>query len=415
MHPQQAPPGAAIHPASTTGGPREPLWTEEFAADPQGAYQRMRHRYGNLAPVEIAPGIPATLVLGYHTAVKILNEPERFPADPRVWQATAPADSPIMPMLEWRPNAVRSSGPAHARYRSATVSALDGVDLHALRVIVENAARPLINSFCGNGRVDVIGQYALPLMFGALNGMLGCSEDIGARMVQAMAMIFESTDAAAAEKANNMIVESMLELIAMKRAEPGNDVATRLLQHETGLSDEELIHQLVTLYGAGIEPPHNLICNALLLMLTDSRYAVSDTGFPPSARAAIDEILVKDPPLGNYCMTYPRQPVLIDDVWLPPDEPVLVSISACNNDPAVNNGDYLNNRWNLAWGSGPHSCPAHARSSAMLIAEDAINHLLDALPELQLAVPAERLVWRPGPFHRALESLPVVFPPAPKL
>lgn len=413
MQSQQAPPsGAVIHPASDADGPREQLWSEQFAADPQGAYKRMRQRYGSLAPVEIAPGIPATLVISYHTAVKILNDPERFPADPRSWQATAPADSPIMPMLEWRPNAVRSSGAAHLRYRSATNSALDGVDLHGLRAIVEKTARPIINSFCEDGKADVIGQYALPLMFGVLNGMLGCTPEIGARMVQAMAMVFESTDT---DAVNAMVSEAMLELIAMKRAEPGDDITSRLLQHEIGLSDEEMIHQLITLYGAGIEPPQNLISNALLLMLTNPRYGITESGFPPSARAALDEILVKDPPFANYSMTYPRQPVLIDDVWLPPDQPVLISMSACNNDPAVNNGDYLNNRWNLAWGAGPHSCPAHARSSAMLIAADAIDQLLDALPEIRLAVPADQLVWRPGPFHRALASLPIVFPPAPKL
>ena len=41
---------------------------------------------------------------------------------------------------------------------------------------------------------------------------------------------------------------------------------------------------------------------------------------------------------------------------------------------------------------------------------DVIDQLLDALPELELAIPAEELVWRPGPFHRALAGLPVVFP-----
>ena len=162
-------------------------------------------------------------------------------------------------------------------------------------------------------------------------------------------MIFDSTDADA-EQANAMIGEAMIELIAMKRAEPGDDITTRLLQHEeTGLTDEELIHALITFYGAGIEPPRNLIGNALLMMLTDPRYEIGQSGFPPSSRAALDEILVKDPPFANYCMSYPRQPVLLDDCWLPPDQPVLISISACNNDPAVNNGDYLNNRWNLAW------------------------------------------------------------------
>jgi hypothetical protein len=45
----------------------------------------------------------------------------------------------------------------------------------------------------------------------------------------------------------------------------------------------------------------------------------------------------------------------------------------------------------------------------------AIDQLLDALPEIQLAVPADKLVWRPGPFHRAMTAFPVVFPKSPPL
>ncbi|MGY2062489.1 cytochrome P450, partial [Nocardia gipuzkoensis] len=44
-----------------------------------------------------------------------------------------------------------------------------------------------------------------------------------------------------------------------------------------------------------------------------------------------------------------------------------------------------------------------------------IDQLLDALPEIRLAVPGPALQWRPGPFHRALAALPVVFPPSPPL
>ncbi len=57
--------------------------------------------------------------------------------------------------------------------------------------------------------------------------------------------------------------------------------------------------------------------------------------------------------------------------------------------------------------------PARPRSVAYLVAQDAVDQLLDALPDMRLAVPAEQLAWRPGPFHRALTALPVVFPPAP--
>lgn len=99
----------------------------------------------------------------------------------------------------------------------------------------------------------------------------------------------------------------------------------------------------------------------------------------------------------------------MDGVLLPAHQPVLISMAACNNDPAIARapGGIAGNRAHLAWSIGPHTCPA--RSHAYLIAETAVTHLLDALPEMDLAVPADELRWRPGPFHRALESLPIVF------
>ncbi|MFH9983357.1 hypothetical protein ACH4ND_29875 [Streptomyces sp. NPDC017179] len=45
----------------------------------------------------------------------------------------------------------------------------------------------------------------------------------------------------------------------------------------------------------------------------------------------------------------------------------------------------------------------------------AIEQILDALPEMALALPAEQLTYRPGAFHRSLTGLPVQFPPTPPL
>src|SRR6476469_9494086 len=64
-----------------TDGPRVALYTPEFAADPHRAYRDMRERYGALVPVDLAPGVPATLVVGYYSALQILNDPDHFPAD----------------------------------------------------------------------------------------------------------------------------------------------------------------------------------------------------------------------------------------------------------------------------------------------------------------------------------------------
>ncbi|WP_069167530.1 cytochrome P450 [Nocardia altamirensis] len=391
-------------------GPRVPLYTEEHAADPHRAYREMRRKYGSLAPVELSPGVPATLVIGYHTALRILNDPEHFPADPRTWQKNIPGECPILPMLEWRPNALRSAGLEHSRYRQANVSAVADVDLYSLHATVEQIAIPLINAFCEDGAADLISQYAFPLTFAVLNATLGCPPDIGQQVATGMAAIFEGVNA---EKGNAMLTDALFELVTLRRKDPGNDITSRLIAHPAKLDDAEMIHQLATLYGAGIEPQLNLIINTLLLMLTDDRFAGSVLGGSLSTRDALDEVLFTDPPMANYCVSYPKQPILIDGVWLPAHHPVVISMAGCNNDPAVNAGEYVANRSHLAWGVGPHACPA--RSMALLIVQDAIDQLLDALPELTLAVAVHELTWRPGPFHRALVSLPVAFPKSPPL
>ncbi|BDT88244.1 cytochrome P450 [Nocardia cyriacigeorgica] len=393
-------------------GPRIPIYTENFAADPHGAYRQMRRDYGPLVPIEMWPGVPATLVTKYRTAVRILNDPEHFPADPRAWQKTVPADMPILPMVEWRPNAIRTSGAEHARYRGAMNDALAGIDLNILRTMVEKSAIPITNTFCRDGNADVLGQYALPLVFSILCQVLGCPQDIGEQVAAASAAMFDGVDT---ETVNAQMGGALLELTALKRAHPGDDVTTRLVQHPAGLSDEEMVHQLVLLFAAGVEPPVNLIANTLVMMLSDPRFTSNDHSLPLSTRSALDEMLAVDPPMANYCITYPRQPILIEKVWLPANQPVIISMAACNNDPDINTGEFAGNGWNLAFSSGPHACPAHARPFSYLLAEDAIDQLLDVLPELTLAVPKHELVWRPGPFHRALTSLPVVFPPSPPL
>ena len=94
------------------------LYGPDFAADPHGHYRRLR-THGPLAPVRIAAGIDALLVTDYQAAVDLLRDTHTFTKDPRAWQATVPADSPVLPMLGYRPTALFSDGDVHARYREA--------------------------------------------------------------------------------------------------------------------------------------------------------------------------------------------------------------------------------------------------------------------------------------------------------
>ncbi|WP_159850579.1 cytochrome P450 [Nocardia sp. CY41] len=405
------PTGGVPHSAPIeTEGPRIPLYSLSFAADPHAAYREMREQYGSLVPVELAPNVPATLVISYYMAVRIFNDPGHFPADPRTWQQSVPTDCPVLPLMQWRPNARRNDGAAHERYRQATIAGLDEVDQHVVHDTVAKIAVPLINAFCANGSADLVSQYAFPVAFAVLNALLGCPDEIAQRAATGMAAMFEGVEA---ERGNRLVMDALLELIHLKRIQPGADVTTRLLRHPAGLSDTELVHQVGTIYGAGIEPQQNLIVNTLRLILTDERFGGSVLGGSLSTRDALDEVLFNDPPMANFCFSFPKQPILINDVWLPANQPVVISMAACNTDPTIGTNRYGGNRAHLAFGGGPHVCPAS--SLAYLIAQDAIDQLLDALPEIRLAVPADELTWRSGPFHRALTDLPVIFPVSPSL
>jgi cytochrome P450 len=373
----------------------------------------MRERYGSLAPVEIAPGVPATLVTGYRAALQILTDPAHYPADPRAWQQRVPVDCPALPLLRWRPDALRSAGKEHVRYRQAVTAGLQRIDPFALRATVERTAVSLINEFCESGSVDLLAHYAIPLTARILHGLLGFSPEVADKAFAALMTMHDAADADAVEHGSGMLATVIGEVVVAKRAKPAADLISWLLQAPGELDDAEVVQQTIMLYTTGTEPTWNLIANTLLLLATDDRFGGELLGGALSVRDAIDEVLFTDPPLANACVTYPRQPQIIGDLWLPEHQPVLIGLAACNNDPTASSGDRTGNRSHLAWGAGHHQCPA--QSVAMVIVQEALDQLLDALPDIALAVPTNQLRWRPSPVHRAPAAVVVTFPPSPPL
>nr|WP_246461914.1 cytochrome P450 [Nocardia transvalensis] len=382
------------------------MYVPEFAADPHAAYRRMRARYGSLVPVELDPGVPATLVVGYRTALRILNDPEHFPADPRIWQQSVPDECPVKPMLMYRRNALRTAGEEHARLRRA-YSVLGDVDENRLLAAVDGAVEPLINRFRAQGCVDLRAEYVFPAVFGVLSDLMGLPADLASRTYDGMAKIMDGVDAAAGEREFGA---ALFEAVQLKQAHPGgSDLMSRLMAHSADLTVEEVVMQVALPFAAGCEPTVNLVCNALRLLMSDERFAGDVLGGSLTTRDALDEVLFTDPPLPNFGITYPRQPILVDGVWLPAHQPVVISYAACNNDPEIAGGDRAGNRSHLAYGAGVHRCPA--TSMVLVIAIHIIDQLLDAFPDLRLGVAPEELRYRTGIFHRALAALPAAFDP----
>ncbi|MDF3290131.1 cytochrome P450 [Streptomyces silvisoli] len=386
------------------------LYGPQFAANPQAFYAHLR-LYGPLAPVEIAPGVDALLVTDRQVALDLLRDTSTWSKDPRRWQATIPPDSPVLPMLAWRRNVLFSDGEAHARYRRVVVDAFDFVEPHELRLLVQHCADRLIREFGGAGHCDLIAQYARSLPLLIFNALFGLPDHYSERLIAALAGMLEGNSPEEAAEANAAYGQYVRELVTLKRQQRGDDVTSWFMHHPAGLSTEELVDQVILTMGAGHEPTTNLIGNALGRMLSDDRYYNSLTGGALTAQDAINEVLWRDPPMANYSAHYPLRDVYFHGTWIRAGQLVLVSYAAANTQPAhiapgqARSGE----RSHLAWAAGPHACPV--KQHALLIATTAIERLTGWLSNIELAVPYEQLVWRPGPFHRALSALPARFTP----
>lgn len=386
------------------------VYGPEFAADPNRFYAHLR-QYGALAPVEIAPDVTAMLVTDYRAALDLLHDEETWSKDSRGWMQTVPQDTPVMPMLSWRPNVFYSDGAAHDRYRQVITDSFKLVEPHELRTRVHHAADTLIRRFGDKGEADLIGEYArlIPLLM--FNNLFGMPDSYGERLISALGGMLDGNSPEEAAAANAAYEAYIMELVGAKKAQRGPDLTSWFMDHPNNLTDEELIHQVILTMGAGNEPLANLIGNALSRMLSDDRYYSTLSGGALTVQDAINEVLWNDPPMANYSAHFPRRDVFFHGTWIRAGQLVMVSYAAANGQfgPTSLEQARSGGGSHLSWSAGPHGCPVQRH--ALLIATTAIERLTAWLSDIELAVETEQLVWRNGVFHRALAALPARFTP----
>ena len=394
---QEIPPGCPAH-------GNVPLYGPSFGADPDGHYAHLRS-FGPSAPVDIAPDVEVELITSYDAALYVLQNPASFVRDSRRWNALnegrVPADSPALPMMSYRPNALFSDGAAHARLRQAVTDSLATVNERQLIRQTQQSAEYLISRFSSEprGQAELIADYAQPLPLLVFSDLFGCPPEIGDRVIAGISGIFEGTPGA-----DEVLGGALAELIALKRRRPAADLTTRLMEHSAQLSDEEVLHQLVTLLSGGTAPLTAAIGTSSALYLGEEW----QTGLP--VEDAVAQTLWNYAPIANYAAHYPTHDVELAGRVLRANDPVLISFAAANTDPKLTeHRQQLSAKAHLAFGAGPHACPA--KDPAFMIAVTAVETLLNRLPDVEMRVPFKTLAWAPTPWSRSLVTLPIRFSP----
>ncbi|MFC7327153.1 cytochrome P450 [Marinactinospora rubrisoli] len=391
-----------------------PLYRD--AAPPAGGarWADLRARFGPVAPVEISPGVPGWLLLGYHENLDVLRDTDRFTADPR-HRARADHAAPSTPEPPGGPGtaALPADGAAHRRLRAPVVDALSRLGDPWLPRQIREITDRLVDSFAARGTADLITEYAAPLPALVLNRLFGLEDAYGRLLAGATATLSDpGADPETAARAARRLRGYVTGLVARRRARPGADLASWLLAHPAGLSDEEAAAELALFVTAGNEPTGHLIGNALRLLLADPDLAAGHRGGALTSAGLLDHVMWVDPPVPTLAGRFAVHDLRIGDADIRAGEALVLGFAPAHADPHVagdSGAGFAGNRAHLMWGAGPHGCPA--RALAREIAAIAVETVADRLPDLALAVPAERLRWRGSYAVHGLMELPVRFPP----
>ncbi|MCB5166594.1 cytochrome P450 [Streptomyces bambusae] len=178
------------------------------------------------------------------------------------------------------------------------------------------------------------------------------------------------------------------------------------------LTDDMFATVAVSLFGAGAISTSSFLVLAVLALLQRPELIGYLRAHPERMGRAVDELLRWNLSIGDALPRLAMADVQVGEVRVKAGELVLVLVEGANFDPAVfEDPDRLDLEReagpHLSFGAGRHFCPASALGRVH--AEIALEVLVERLPGLRLAVPAENLVWRTGFIKRLPERLPVAW------
>ena len=388
-----------------------PLDEDSYYQDPVGFFARLRESRP-VAPVRMPGYGRAWIVTRYADVRTVLTDP-RLAKDVHRWPGggrsrPSEATGVYAHMLHADP-------PDHTRLRRL-VQKVFTPRRAALRPRAEEIAAGLLDEMAAaRGEViDLLGAYARPLPIAVLCELLGIP--VADRAWIAV------TVAAYDERAEHQRVERDLaayftELIAARRAEPGDDLVSALVVARDsadgaadGLVGNELLSTVFLLVMAGFDTTVNLIASSTLTLLTHPWEETRLRQDPSLIPAAVEELLRFTNPVNHANDLFTTEDVPVGDVVIPAGEWVLPAISSANRDPAqFPDPDRLDlgrdTSGHVAFGHGIHYCLG--APLARMEAEVALGALLARFPRISLAVPPSELRWRPISLMNGLESLPV--------
>jgi cytochrome P450 len=365
-----------------------------------------------LVRAELPDGSLAWLVGGYDEARQVLVD-QRFSRE----LAVAPGRSLQGTEVFAAGSILGLDPPRHTRLRKLVASAFTPRRVEQARPRVAGIVTELIDAVLAKPPpADLVSSFSLPLPVQVICEMLGVpASDLDRFHAWSDAILGDW------ERDSDMIMTALVELynylaglIAIKRADPGDDLMTALIaarDREDKLSEEELTMMGCALLIGGHETTANQINVSLVTLLEHPDQLARLRAEPDLIPGAVEE-LMRYVRLGDGLppARVAAQDVRLGDELIRAGETVHPLYASANRDPrAFSDPNRLDvgrpAASHLGFGAGPHHCLG--ANLARLELQEAFRGLITRVPGLQLAVPARDLRFKPGMALHSLRELPV--------
>ena len=368
-----------------------------YQANPYPAYAALRAE----DPVHFSAAIQAWVLTAYDDCERVLRDAETFSSSSYTASgqlATALQQQRREFPLGEVPTVLNSDPPVHTRLRTLLNRAFTPRAIEGLRAHIEEIAASLLAGADRAGRrFDAVTGFAQPLPIIVIAELLGVPPGDRDQLKEWSTAIANTTNVLntegaleAARQATVELIAYMDEVVAQRRAAPGADIMTALVQAEEGgerLSHDELLAFSILLLLAGHETTTNLIGNGLLALAEHPEQAARLRADPDLLPSAVEEFLRYDSSVQG-AVRFARQTAEVGGRTIEQGSTLLLLVGAANRDPAqFPDPDTLDvarspNR-HLAFGRGIHFCLG--APLARLEGDIAFGALLERFPELRVA------------------------------
>ncbi|MEU6944618.1 cytochrome P450 [Streptomyces sp. NPDC046316] len=392
--------------------------------DPTGADRHAEHRllraHGAAALVDVL-GVQAWSISDPVLLRKLLTGPDVSKDGRRHWPAydEAVRDWPLALWVAVT-NMFTAYGADHARLRRLVAPAFSARRVAALRPVVEALVTELLDDLAAEPHGDVVDlreRLAYPLPIALIGHMMGVPEARRAGFRALVDGVFDTTRTTEEATANAVRLYGLLDdLIAAKRAEPGDDMTSLLIathdEEGSTLAEAELRDTLLLVISAGYETTVNVIDQAVTSLLTHPDQLAHVRAGRSGWHDVVEETLRLEPAVKHLPLRYAVTDIpLPDGRTIAQGDAILASYAAANrhpdwHGPTADTFDVTRpTKDHLTFGHGIHFCLG--APLARLEVATALEHLFTRFPHLTLAVEPAELRPLPSLISNGHQSLPV--------